>query len=85
MGILGVILVVVFNPLSVQIWADIIIEVLNMIADGLTTISDKTVLVGATLIVVWAFLKYGEYKAREATNLKKVAKKNKGKKSENYL
>lgn len=73
--ITGGVLVAVFNPLSVNLWADALDIALQVISEQLIHISNYTVVIGGTLILVGLVLSYAERSKKQTTKLKKMSKK----------
>lgn len=80
----GIVLVAVFNPLAVNLWADALQIALDIVSRELINISDYTVVVGATLILVGGLLWYNERGKKETAKLKKLKNK-KSQKAGEYL
>lgn len=70
--VLGAILVIVFNPLSVRIWEDALLTGLAFLADKLVLISDYTVVVGGSLILASLVLYLNGRSKKETKKLKKL-------------
>lgn len=70
--IAGSVLVGVFNPLSVVLWNDAITTGLNFLAKQLVDISNYTVIVGGTLIVVGFIMYLDQNNRKETARLKKL-------------
>lgn len=79
----GIVLVTVFNPLSVNLWSDALVIALNYISGELVKISTYTTLVGATLIIVGGLITYSERDKKETKRLRSL--KNKKSKTQEYI
>lgn len=64
-----------FNPLSINLIADASIVAINYLTENLVVISEYTMAVSATLLLVGAFLIYDAKKKSELTKLKKLKHK----------
>ena len=73
--ILGAILVGVFNPLSIALWSDALVLVINFITTQLALYSNYTVVVGATLLIIGAILWNDNRSKKETKRLKKLKAK----------
>lgn len=82
--LVGGLLIAVFNPLAVNIWADALITGLEILAEELVNISDYTMVIGSTLTVVGLLMWHSERGKKETKRLKKLKSK-KSKKSPKYL
>lgn len=76
--IMGVILIAVFNPLAVVLWADGMSVALEFLKDGLVEISNYTVAIGATLVVVGLILMHSNKTAKSNKKLAKLKNTSKG-------
>jgi len=81
---IGIILVAVFNPLAVNLWADALVVAINFLTDQLIEVSNYTLAIGGTLLVVGFLSWHGERGKKETKRLKKLSSK-KNKKSPKYL
>lgn len=79
---LGAVLVGVFNPLAVALWSDALVVGLNWLADKLILISNYTVIVGGTLILVGLALYWDGRSKKETKKLKKLKTKKSAKAGE---
>lgn len=70
----GLLSILVLNPLSVNLLGDALVVAVNTSVKYLVFGSGYIMAVSATLIVVGGILMYGDYRATEATRLKKLAK-----------
>ena len=75
LAMVGVVLLAVFNPLAVNLWADALIVALNWAAKELVNISGYTMAVGATLLLVSVLLWHNERGKKENAKLKKLKHK----------
>ena len=72
--IIGLASIGVLNPLSVNLLGDALVTAVNKSVEYLVFGSGYIMVASATLIVVGGILMYGDYKATEATRLKKLGK-----------
>lgn len=82
LAIAGSVLVIVFNPLSVAIWSDGLVELINLIAKQLVNISNYTVVIGGTLLLVAGILYWDGRSKKETARLKKLKTKKSSKAGE---
>ena len=75
LAIAGGLLVIVFNPLAVAVWSDGLVELINLIAKQLVNISNYTVVIGATLLLVAGLLYWDSRSKKETARLKKLKTK----------
>lgn len=75
------IVLVIFNPLSVNLWADFLVTGINFVAKNLIDISNYTMVAGFTLLGVGLVLAYSEYNSRQIKASKAKFKKAKSKKN----
>lgn len=73
---LGAVLVAVFNPLSVNLWGDALLIALDLLVRELVNVSNYSVAVGATLLVVGLILRHDASSKKETAKLKKLKGKN---------
>lgn len=71
----GIVLVTVFNPLSVNLWSDALVVALVLLSEELINISEYTVIVGCTLIGVGVIMHFDARNRKESKRLKKLKKK----------
>ena len=74
----------VFNPLSVRLWEDAITVGLAYLADTLVLVSNYTVIVGGTLMLV-AVILYIDGRSKKETKKFKKLKSSKTNKAGEYL
>lgn len=82
--ILGGVLVIVFNPLSVAVWNDALTTGLNWLAAQLISISNYTVIIGGTLLLV-SFVVYLDGRSKKETKKLKELKNKKTAQAGDYL
>lgn len=70
--IIGAVLVGIFNPLSVALWNDALTTGLNWLAAQLISISNYTVIIGGTLMVVSFVLYWDGRSKKNSAKLKKL-------------
>lgn len=75
LALAGGVLVIVFNPLSVAVWSDGLVELINLIAEQLVNISNYTVVVGGTLLLVSGILYWDGRSKKQTAKLKKLKHK----------
>jgi hypothetical protein len=71
----GVVLVAVFNPLSLMLWVDALILALDKMVEVLVQISDHTMVVGFTLIITGLLFRKMSGNKKEAKRLKSLKTK----------
>lgn len=79
--IIGLFIVLVLNSLSVNLWADAIVTGVNWLAFQLITVSNYSLVVGGTLLLVSFVLLYNDYQLREKKITDKKIKSAKKKKN----
>jgi len=84
LALAGLVLVIVFNPLAVAVWSDGLVEAINYVAKQLVNISDYTVVIGGTLLLVYGILHWDGRSKKETARLKKLKNK-KTSKAGDYL
>jgi hypothetical protein len=72
---LGFILVLVFNPFAVNLWSDALIIGLRYGSRLLISVSDYTVVIGGTLLLVGVVMYMDVRKKKETNRLKKLKDK----------
>ncbi len=70
--LVGAVLVLVFNPLSVALWSDALIVGINWLTEQLVFISNYTVIVGATLLAVSGLMYWDGRSKKHTAKLKKL-------------
>jgi len=75
LAIAGGLLVIVFNPLAVAFWSDGLVEAINFVSKQLVNISNYTVVIGATLLLVAGLLYWESRSKKETDRLKKLKTK----------
>jgi len=71
----GAVLVVVFNPLSVALWSDVLVSALNWLSVQLITVSHYSVIIGITLLVVSGLMFWDGRSKKNSAKLKKLKNK----------
>ena len=75
LALTGSVLVIVFNPLAVAVWSDGLVVAINYVADQLVNISNYTVVIGGTLLLVSGILNMDGRSKKETARLKKLKTK----------
>ena len=71
----GLLIVAVFNPLSVNLWSDGLVTALDLLAREMISFSGYTMAIGVTLVLVSGLLIYSDRQTSEKKRLKSLKNK----------